>query len=435
MRIAILSDFHFGFGSGTERANDPYEAFREAVEKSLDCDLIIFGGDVFDTRNPDAETLTKAMELMTRILLIQNDVKLIQGIGKDISKVSEIALMGIPIVAIHGTHERRTKGLLNPVEALEKAGFLVYLHCNGVIFEKGGERAAIHGMSGVPDQYAESVMSNWNPKPEHGCFNILLLHQSITEFLYAPHTLDLSKIPKGFDLYVNGHIHEAKASEYAGKPFLLTGSLIPTQLREESEKLKGFWIVETSMRDRMKANKNLKFARVIDKNGTRIYWVELENQRKMYYRTFENEGIEAIESELDGITGENPGKKPIVRLNLKGKVKDTLVNEIEMKFGEKLILSFKRGREEKKFPTKTLEEHKLSVEEMGRKILMENLRKSGLDPKIFENLFELLVEGKNEDVMERLIKIPGKTEKPKKGGKELVKKGEAKQTILFGPEN
>ncbi len=434
MRIAILSDFHFGFGAGTERAEDAYEAFGEAIEKSLGCDLIIFGGDLFDTRNPDAETLTKAMELMIKPLLTQNNVRLMQGIGKDKSKISEIALMGIPIVAIHGTHERRTKGLLNPVEALEKAGFLIYLHRNGVIFEKGGERIAIHGMSGVPDQYAESVISEWNPKPEHGCFNILLLHQSITEFLYATHTLDLGKIPKGFDLYVNGHIHEAKSEEYAGKPFLLTGSLIPTQLKEESEKSKGFWIVETSLRDRMKANENLKLSKVIDKNGTRICWVDLENQRKVYYRTFEKGGIEAIENELKGIAQENPEKKPIVRLNLKG-TKDTLVNEIEMKFGEKLILSFKRGREEKKFPTKTLEEHKLSVEEMGRNILMENLRTSGLDPKIFENLFELLVEGKNEEVMERLIKIPGKTERPKKEGKELVKKEEAKQTILFDPEN
>ncbi|NIQ17993.1 MAG: hypothetical protein GTN43_04250, partial [Candidatus Aenigmarchaeota archaeon] len=86
---------------------------------------------------------------MIKPLLVKNDVKLVKGIEKDISKISEIALMGIPIVAIHGTHERRTKGLLNPVEALEKAGFLIYLHCNGVIFKKGSERVAVHGMSGV----------------------------------------------------------------------------------------------------------------------------------------------------------------------------------------------------------------------------------------------------------------------------------------------
>jgi len=421
MRIAILSDFHFGFGAGTERAEDPFDAFREAIGKSLDCDLIICAGDIFDNRNPDAETLTKAMELMIPPLLEQNDIKLVQGIEKDVSKVSEIALMGIPIVAIHGTHERRTKGLLNPVEALEKAGFLVYLHCNGVIFEKEGERVAIQGMSGVPDQYAEGVLSNWNPRPEHGCFNIFVLHQSITEFLYAQHTLDLNKLPKGFDMYVNGHIHEAKGSEYAGKPFLLAGSLVPTQIKDESEKPKGFWIVETSMRDL--ASDEPKAAKVIDRGGVRLYWLQLENQRKVYVRSFGSDEKEALEKELHRIAAENPGKKPIVRLDLKGKA-ETLAKDVEMKFGDRLILSVRREKEEKALPTKTLEEHKLSVEELGRKILLENMTKAGLEPKHFESLFELLAEGRLDEAEKLLLETREKGETPRN----------SKQSRLFGHE-
>jgi len=110
----------------------------------------------------------------------------------------------------------------------------------------------------------------------------------------------------------------------------------------------------------------------------------------------------------------------VLRINLKGGAKDTLTSEIEMKFGEKLILSFKKEKQEKKLPTKTLEEHKLSVEEMGRKILSQNLKKSGLDPKTFENVFELLVEGKTEDVMNTLLKSPAK--KQKKTSQPLKKK-------------
>jgi DNA repair exonuclease SbcCD nuclease subunit len=421
MRVAILSDFHFGFGDGSERANDPYDAFKEAIEKAMGCDLIIFAGDIFDNRSPDAETLTRAMELMIPPLLTQTGVKLMQGIGKDVSKVSEMALMGIPIVAIHGTHERRTKGLLNPVEALEKAGFLIYLHCNGVVFDKDGTRVAIQGMSGVPDQYAESVLSNWNPAPEHGCFNILILHQSITEFLYAPHTLDLNKLPKGFDVYVDGHIHEAKESEYAGGTFLLSGSLVPTQIREESEKPKGFWIIETSLRDEIKDSPVLQKARKYLKNGYAIYWIELGHQRKVYVRSFENPDIETVEAELGKIVKENPQRKPIVRIDFKGRVSPTLADEIEMKFGAKAILSLKREKEEKALPTKTLEEHKLSVEELGRKILMENLAKAGLETKAFESLFELLSAGKSDEAMALLEKASLKEEKPKN----------VKQTRLF----
>lgn len=414
MKIAILSDFHFGYGTGTEREEDPYEAAKEALEKAKDSDLILLGGDVFDTKNPNAEVLTKAMELLLKPMLKKSGTRLVKGIKKDTEKVSKIALMGIPIVSIHGTHERRTKGLLNPVEALEKAGFLTYLHCNGVVFEKGGEKIAIHGMSGVPDQYAESVLKNWNPKPVPGCFNILILHQSITEFLYAPYTMDMKILPKGFDLYVNGHIHEAKKSEYSGKPFLLTGSLIPTQLKEESTKPKGFWTFETFTSE------------------TR--WVTLEDQRRVYYKTFESPDTGTVESELEKILGEEQRKKPIVRMNLKGKVKDTLTNEIESKFGNRILLSFKKDFPKKEIPTKTLEEHKLSVEEMGRKFLLENLGKSGLDPKTFEDVFELLVEGKTENAMEMLMNIPGKKhgEKEEKSGK-LPKN--LKQTTLFKGES
>ena len=404
MRIAILSDFHFGFGSGTERAEDPYDAFKEAIEKAMDCDLMVFAGDLFDNRSPDAETLAKAMELMIPPLLRQNDIRLAQGIGKDASGVSEIALMGIPIVAIHGTHERRTKGLLNPVEALEKAGFLVYLHCNGVIFEKDGERVAIQGMSGVPDQYAEGVLSNWKPAPEHGCFNIFVLHQSVTGFLYADNTLDLDSLPKGFDLYVNGHIHEAKKSEYDGKPFLLTGSLIPTQIKEESEAPKGFYVVETSVRDM--AGRPPEAKSVYDKDGVRIYWIPLERQRKVYARTFENPDAQAVEKEMESILHKSHGKKPVIRIDLKGKFSETLAKEIEMKFGGKALLSMKKVAEKGELPRKSLEEHKLSVEEMGRKILLDNLKKAGLNPKLFENIFELLAEGKSEEAMDILTKAP-----------------------------
>jgi DNA repair exonuclease SbcCD nuclease subunit len=422
MRIAILSDMHFGFGAGGERADDPFEAFKEAISKSLDCDLILLCGDLFDVRNPDAETLTKAMELMIPPLLRQNDIRLVQGIGKDKTSISEIALMGIPMVAIHGTHERRAKGLLNPVEALEKAGFLIYLHCNGVILEKEGERVAVQGLSGVPDQYADSVLENWNPAPEHGCFNVFILHQSITEFLFADHTLDLNKLPKGFDLYVNGHIHEAKEAEYDKKPFLLSGSLIPTQLKEESEKQKGFWIAETSVRDLAGDSEGKK---VFDKKGVRIYWVALQNQRNTFVRNFENPTIEGVEKEIGALLSKKHDKKPLIKIGLEGKFSDTLASEIEMKFGAKAILSLKKAAEKSELPRKSLEEHKLTVEETGRKILAENLRKAGLSPKLYESVFELLVEGKADETIELLTKAPGKEAESKKNSKQTILSGHA----------
>jgi DNA repair exonuclease SbcCD nuclease subunit len=389
MKISVLSDFHFGFGLNTEMENDSFEAAKECVEKSLDCDLIIIAGDVFDSRVPTSETLAKSMEIFSKPLLKNRTAKLIDHVGKDRGEISPMALFGTPVVAIHGTHERRVKGFLNPIELLEKAGFLIHLHCNGVVFQKGGEKVCVQGLSGVPDQYAESIMEKWDPKPMPECFNIFMLHQSVSPYIYADHTLDANKLPKGFDLYICGHIHEPKKTMLHGAHLLLPGSTIPTQLNKESTKPRGFWKIE------------------ITKPGCEISWIELENQRRVYYETFEKEAdLEEVEKRIDEILKEDHKKKPIIRVNIKGKM---LVEDLREKFKEKAIISFKKDIQEEILPLKTLEEHKLSVQELGRKLLLDNLKNSGLDPMFFENIFELLAHNKSEEVVKLLMKKDEKT--------------------------
>lgn len=380
MKIAILSDFHFGFGRGTEREDDPYSAVSEALGKIDGIDLILLGGDLFDGRTPDASVLSRAMELLHKPLLKESSVKFSGFTGeRKGEQPSGMSLLGIPVVSIHGTHERRVKGLVNPVQALEKAGFLIHLHCNGAIFEKEGEKVCIQGLSGVPDQYAESVLQEWNPEPLEGCFNIFILHQSVTEFLYAPNTIDLGKIPKGFDYYVNGHIHNPKLTSYEGKPFLLTGSLIPTQLRkEESKEPKSFWVLDTSTGETKR--------------------IPLERQRRFYFIDYQ--GKEELRKKMEDIFSRRHELKPIIRINFPKDSGSEEISETESIYGEKSILSVKReSMEEKKFESKTLEEHKLSVEELGKKLLRQNLEKEGLDPRTFEGIFELLVEGKSDEAI------------------------------------
>ncbi|MEM5872011.1 MAG: DNA repair exonuclease [Candidatus Aenigmatarchaeota archaeon] len=418
MKIAILSDFHFGVYKGEERENDSYDAFQEAIEKSIGCDAFIFAGDIFHNKNPDVEILTRAMELMLPILLKKSETKLLEGIRKDVSKIPKTAVMGTPIIAIHGTHERRIKDFINPVEGLEKAGFLIYLNCNGVILEKNGERVAIQGMSGVDDRYALETLENWKPLPIKGCFNILVLHQSISPFLYAEHTLDINKLPKNFDLYINGHIHEALKTEYNKKPFLLSGSLIPTQLKEESQNPKGFWVFDTQTKD--------------------VEWRQLEKQRKIYVLTYDKKILfEQIEKDLKRIADENKDrKKPVVKINLQGESMEILENKIKLMFQDKLILNFYIEKEEKEiFESKTLEEQKLSVEELGKKILLENLQKENLDVKTFENVFELLSENKNDEaeslIIKRCEKNLEKKDEEANVEERALKKSPSKQSKLF----
>ncbi len=375
MRISIISDIHMGFGAGTEREEDTYSAFKEALERSLDCDLIILPGDIFDSRTPNVDILTRAMELLQKPMLSENKTEILGN--------NNLLKKGIPVIAIHGTHERRVKGLLNPVQALERAGFLVYLHCNHVILQKGEERVAVHGMSTVPDQYGEAVLKEWNPKPFDGCFNIFVTHQSIAPFLYAPYLIPLESLPRGFDLYINGHIHGSKKTEYASAPFIIPGSLVPTQITKDLTK-HSFCKIEIE-------RKNIKS----------IDFIELESQRKIYYKEFEEkDGLKEVENYIQEICRQEHKLKPIVKIFLTNK--SIPIRELINKFQDKVILYYKKEVEEKEMEIKGIEERVESVQELSKKLLRENLQSQKLDNKKFETIFELLADGKREKVIELL---------------------------------
>jgi DNA repair exonuclease SbcCD nuclease subunit len=375
MKIAIMSDFHFGYGAGTDLEQDSYESVEQALEMSLGCDLILMPGDLFDTRTPNTETLAKAMQLMIKPSLIDNGARFLRFInnGTDFSRKS---LSGIPVITIHGTHERRTKELMNPVQALQTAGFAIHLHCNGIVFEKSGELVAIHGLSGVPDQYAEDVLRNWNPRPEPGCYNIFMLHQNIREFMpgQIEHAIRTEDLPEGFDLYICGHVHEAKKAKKGSKPFLFPGSLIPTQINKESTKPRGMFVVDT-------------------KSGS-IEFLELEKQRKVFI--IENDDKESIIKAMEEILSKENIKKPIVRIKLPQRA-EGLQAEIRNTYGELAIVSFKTENEEQVIHAKSLEEHVMSVNELGKQLLEKNLKIMNLSPQLFESVFDLIAEGRDDE--------------------------------------
>lgn len=377
MKLAIISDFHLGHGSGSERAGDTFEALSEALDRSAGCDIILVPGDLFDSRTPPTDVLARGMELLIKPLSSGNGTKLVRGIGKDLGELTPLHRQGIPVVAIHGTHERRVKGLLNPVQALEKAGFLIYLHCNGVVLEKSGERICIQGMSGVPDQFSEAVLKRWNPKPAKGCFNVIMVHQSVSPLMYAEHLLPLERLPGGFDLYILGHIHESKKLSHSGSPLLIPGSLITTQITKDAVSPRGFWIFDT-------------------KSGDAAF-IPLESQRRVYY--LEHEGTqEELEAELEKLLEHPHKRKPLIRI--KGSVNDP--DGLGSRFGERAILSVRQPVERERPRAVGIMEHALSVQEMGRKLLRQNLEGAGLEQETFEGVFDLLVHDKPEEALRLL---------------------------------
>ena len=380
MLVGIFSDCHCGYKFGEERSEDSFIALNEAIDKTSECDLILIAGDLFDTRVPRPEIFARVARILGKVQNIPTKTTFVEVLNKEKHEISPSALRGIPIVAIHGTHERRSRYLINPIQALEHAGLLVHLHCATAVFDVDGRKIAVHGMSGVPDRYANECFKQWNPKPFPDAVNILMLHNSVTPYIYSPlepPSMEIENLPRGFDLYVLGHMHWHEIRPLKDGKLLLTGSTIPTAIRKtESEQQK-----------------------CIFKFNDDIQKIPLDFQRKIFWQEydFNSNTKDAVRNFIETLSTSEP--KPIVNIKIKG-VKNSLssnFNEIEEKFSKKAIININKESEvedlrEQLEMLKIMRSEKLSPEEHGLRILQEKLKETNCGIKIDE-IFEYLIEG------------------------------------------
>jgi DNA repair exonuclease SbcCD nuclease subunit len=399
MKIAVLSDFHFGFAYSPELEEDSFENADEAMEKALKADLILILGDIFDSRLPKTQTWGKAMKILVKPMLEENRGTKIVDSSKELKKATMRTLSHLPVIAIHGTHERRGKGELNVVEVLENAGLLIHLHCETLVFEKDGVKIVIHGMSGVPERFAKDVLKQWDPKPQEGCFNILLLHQSIDPYVYSPlepPSISVSDLPKGFDLIIDGHIHQHNQDKINDTILLFPGSTLITQFEKaESEIEKGIYFIDLDEK-------------------IKIEFVPLEKNRKFFYEEIQlsEKTKEEIEGRIEEILKESFAKPPIIRLRIYGKgieISDQELRNLEKKFFGKAIIIFAKDFESPEIAKKTeflraLREQKISIEDMGMEIFRKNLEELGFSSSFdFEHVFRMLSEGDVEKTLKILL--------------------------------
>jgi len=400
LKIAILGDFHLGYEKFLDDSFEQAEtAFSEACKES---DLVVLLGDLFDTRIPKQEVLARSFKLFRIAWEKKWEAKLLDYSSRDERK----NYASVPVVAIHGTHERRTKELVNPVELLEKAGFLVNAHAATAIFEKNGEKVAVQGMGGVPEEYAKGALEAISPKPVEGAFNLFLFHQSMKEFLPGESLMGIEDLPKGFDLYLCGHMHTRISEKLDnGALLLIPGSTVITQMRKDEMEGKGFFVFDTEKRES-----------VFHKIQSRpFFYGELE---------FKEAGLEEIAAKvrkgLEKLLENKTAAKPIIKLKLKGTVAKglnpsdldmgALVKEFEnramVEIDKNLEFDNLRERIEK---LRNLMESKLSVKEMGVEILKEKLKKYGFKSKVdVETLYSLLSEegkGAADKVLKEILEM------------------------------
>jgi DNA repair exonuclease SbcCD nuclease subunit len=237
MKLAITGDFHLGFNE------DALPQARAALEACKGADAIIIAGDVFDFRIPRQETLNEALQLFSQAR---------ESLGPD-ATIFEVDADGIisslpgypPILAVAGTHERRSKGLANPVHLLDSAQCAVNVHARKVCVQKDGEKACFQAMAGVPEEFSRQVLRKMDFKPVPGAFNVFVFHQALSEAMPYGDSLCSQDLPDGFDLYVDGHIHWTAELVEGKKRIIIPGSTVVTQMRKNETRRKQVVVFDT----------------------------------------------------------------------------------------------------------------------------------------------------------------------------------------------
>ena len=190
-------------------------ALRNLVDTALDqsVDALLIAGDLFDGD--------------------QRDIKTAMVLQRELRRLHKAA---IPVFIIKGNHDAQAQ-LLGVVD----------LPDNVHVFDgKGGksgrchfanDRAVVHGVSFANRQAPKSLLPKYG-KPEPNCFNIGMLHTSLTgadgHNNYAPCTV-AELIDMGYDYWALGHIH--KRTVHHDRPaIVMPGNPLGRHINESGER-------------------------------------------------------------------------------------------------------------------------------------------------------------------------------------------------------
>ena len=381
MKIAIISDMHIGYERfELDALAQAKDALSLAAQKA---DAIIIPGDVFDNRNPKPDVIASAINIFRDLSKSAWRAR----VSSFISSRNEASYTDVPILAIPGTHERVAEGKANALSLLGLAGLLVDVSEATAILEKDGEKVAVFGFGGLSEERVKQRLQELKPSPVPSAFNIFMLHQSIYELLPFDNSfIRLEDLPEGFDLYVDGHIHSRFESKVHGKPFLISGSTVITQLKENEQSKKGFFIYDT-------LSKTYDFIEI--KSRDFIF-------RKMSFSEARpDEIVQRCDEEIGRIVSNN-GSKPIIRLQLEGTVEKGRsssglgLSSIAQKYSKSAVVEIDTskiapaGLEQELESIRSNKIEQIPIKEFGMSTLRDKMASLGIKGLDVSALFELL---------------------------------------------
>ncbi|MBQ2962147.1 DNA repair exonuclease [Methanobrevibacter sp.] len=233
MRFAHLSDSHLGsrqFGL-LERETDFYDVFAKNIDKIIekDVDFVIHSGDLFDNNRPSTEALLAFQKALLRL----NEAK-------------------IPIYAIAGNHDSiLRKGALPPQVLFKDIGLKLISDKNPA-YNEGP--VLICGVRYVPSSQSRALKNAYDQLSKLAdkyLKSILVSHQGIDKWMHEDtHEIELSEMPKNFDYYAMGHVHNYVEEDFGKGKLVYPGSMEIWRTSESNENYrengKGFVVVDLS---------------------------------------------------------------------------------------------------------------------------------------------------------------------------------------------
>ncbi len=223
LKFAHLADCHLGCWRTPELQELSTMAFKHAIDECIKekVDFVLIAGDLFDNSSPPIEILKEAAYELNRL------------------KESKIECYVIP-----GSHDFSVSGktfldvfekakLFTNVARYEETEDEVKLE----LFKKNG--VILAGIPGKKAGLETRMIEKIKDKAEGNDLKILALHTTLTEakprYLEMMDSVDSENLPKGFDYYAFGHLHEYFNKNINGKSMVYPGPLFPANFQEFEE--------------------------------------------------------------------------------------------------------------------------------------------------------------------------------------------------------
>ncbi len=304
MKFAHLADCHIGAWRDPKMRKISLDAFTKAVEICIEkeADFVILSGDLFNTSFPSIDALK---------LVVQ--------------KLRELKDKGIPVYGIAGSHDFSASGK-TMLDVLEEAGLFINV-VKGEINDKklkliftiddktGVKLTGMLGKRGMLERKYYEELDRDSIENESGT-KIFVFHTALTEL--KPKELEkmasspISMLPKRFDYYAAGHVHERKEHDEEGYgKIVYPGPLFPNSFREiEKMQRGGFYFV--------------------DEGNAEYIPLQIINT-KSFNIDCENKNVEEIENEVYSEIKNKEFYDTVVTIRLFGKLKSGKPSDINFK--------------------------------------------------------------------------------------------------------